>query len=150
MDIGLFRLSQMRLEEPEVLVETAGNPVQHVGRHHVFQFLGLVDCLADRIRELRHGIGQNTDNLKPFPGIGRKLPELRVFRRIRQSARDEPAHRGGTLGDVIRAFPDHVMQLIEILVETDEMRTGHVPVCMLASVHAWYASQDPRSPQAAG
>ena len=75
MDIGLFRLSQMRLEEPEVLVETARNPVQHVGRHHVFQFLGLVDCLADRIRELRHGIGQNTDNLKPFPGIGRKLPE---------------------------------------------------------------------------
>src|SRR5271165_776169 len=122
---------QMRLEEPEVLVDVAGNSREEVRRVRVAELVRVIDGRPYRLaegRQLRRQIKQ----MILARGDGERIVfQFAAFGGHGNRAFGGTAQARHPFGDLVDLFQYQIGDLVEQLVQSDEMGTFDVPMRLL-------------------
>ena len=137
----------MRFDEPEPLVDAARHFGEDVHAVRILEVIELVDRLARLSAELREHVGQRAHVLVARRDHERILTERRPLADDAHRALGNAAELHDTLGDEVDVLLDRLVDLVEQLVQPDEVRAFHVPVCLLVcdcrsmqSASRWFSS----------
>src|SRR5580698_2660072 len=120
----------MRLDEPQVFVDVAGNPGEQVRRVGVPQFVGVGDRRANDLavyRQLRGKIVQMVLARGDAQGI---VLEFAAFGRHRNRALGGAAQARDAFRDFVDLLHYEVRYLVEQLMQGDEVRALDVPMSL--------------------
>lgn len=118
-------------EEPEGLVEVAGDGGDEVGGVFVAGGVGGVDGFAGGIGGYGVAVDEGVEVGGVAGGFGGEFLELGVFGGVANGAAGDLAEGGDALGDGIEVLLDHAREAIEEEVELVEAGTAEVPVGLL-------------------
>src|SRR5260221_8149960 len=126
------RRLQMRLDHPQPFVDSAGYFGEDVRGTCIAQLGGLVDRLARYLTERRQRARQRVRVIAPGNRLGGILAERRSLCDNSRRSLGDATELHGALGNEIHVLLDVLVHLVEQLVQSDEGRTLHVPMSLLA------------------
>src|ERR1700728_406184 len=120
----------MRLEEPEILVDLPGDSREQIRGICVSQVVRVVDRGPYRLAEYREMRRQIEQMILAGRNAQRIVLQLAALGGHRHGAFGRTAQARYAFGDFVDLFQYEVGNLVEQLVQSDEIRTLDIPVCL--------------------